>query len=366
MGTAMQVLHIIFDDNVGAERAVALCAAGVKSGAFTPVAACLEGSAPARLLDEAGVRVLPLPSCKTWYPGVWRRVVRAWRTYNFSVVHTHDALAARLGLKCRQSWLQARWAHTWWTPPVFRRDRDLDRFKLADLLIGLNQEAVRHLESGGADPARLRAIPTGIDSDVYPARIEDETGRLKLAALAPLVPDSGHETLLEALALFKSANPDLAWELRLAGEGALFDSILRRAGVWGIAEHMAFLGPQQSCNILPQCDILTAVDLRGENGCEAIKRAWAVGLPVLCSDLPVHVEMVRDGVNGLVAPRHDAVALSARLGDLWADPELRHKLAQGGRESLANYTLEHMVTAYAHLYTELVAGTGTGQVAEQV
>ena len=147
----------------------------------------------------------------------------------------------------------------------------------------------------------------------------------------------------------------------MVGEGPLFDGILRRAGAAGIAERMALLGPQRACDILPQCDILVAPDLREEHGCEAVKQAWAAGLPVVCSDLPVHAEMVQDGVNGLIVPRNDAKALADRLGELKDDPGLRSRIAQGGRESLENYTLGRMVETYARLYAGLASGAGTGQ-----
>ncbi len=357
----MRVLHIFLDESMNLEHAIALCAAGADFGGFKPVAACLAGSASALRLEEAGVAVVPLPGRKTWYPGVWRRLAQARRTYNFSLVHTHDATAARLGAKCRAAWTEVRWAHTWWAPPLLKAPKELVKFKAADILAVLSRESARHLEAAGAEPSRLRVVPGGIGPSACPARVESDEARLKFAALGPLVPDSGQEILLEALALFKAANPDVVWELRLVGEGPLFDDFLRRIKVAGIAEHMAFLGPQRACDILPQCDILIAPDVRGEHGCEAVKQAWAAGLPVVCSDLPVHGEMVQNNVNGLIVPRHDAEALADRLRELKIDPALRQRLTQGGRESFKDYTFERMVETYACLYEELAADSGTGQ-----
>ena len=233
------------------------------------------------------------------------------------------------------------------------------------------------LEAAGFATERLQVIPLGIDPvqcRQRPARgqasdqangLAGSADRLKIAALGPLTVDSGHAALLEALVLFSAAHPNLAWELRLAGEGPLFEDMLRQAGAAGIGERMAFLGPQRPCDVLPQCDILIAADLRGENGCEAIKQAWAAGLPVLCSDLPVHGELVRHGENGMLAPREDATALAGHLSELWANVGLRDKLAQGGRESLENYTLERMAGAYARLYEGLVSAPGAEQNNEE-
>ncbi len=391
-----RVLHIFLDDNLDAANRgltffypgaanrgltsfyldaanrglTALCLAGAdEPRAFAPVVACLENSPLAKELEEAGVTVLPLSGVSTWRPGVWGRLNKARRIHNFAMVHTHDLLAARLGAKCRLAWPQIRWAHTCWTPPAPNRPKDLEKLRPADMLATLNQEGARRLEAAGFEAARLQVIPAGIDPahcgqrpvSAQASNQADDQGRLKIAALGPLTADSGHAILLEALAQFNAAHPNLAWELRLAGGGPLFEDILRQAGAAGIGERMAFLGPQRPCDVLPPCDMLIAADLRGENGCEAIKQAWAAGLPVLCSDLPVHAEMVRHGENGLLAPHEDAAALAGQLSELWNDAALRDKLARGGRESLADYTLERMAGAYARLYEGLVATPGTEQ-----
>ena len=352
----MHILHIIFDDRLDLAPVLALCAAhGDAVGAPKPVAACLEGSPLAGLLAEAGVAVLPLPGVKAWYPGVWRRIARAHRTYNFSIVHSHDALAARLAAKCRKVWAKARWAHTWWARPVFKQAKELERFKPADSLTALNHEAARYLETVGADSRRLTVIPAGIDPAGYALHAAPEEAGINIAALGPLIADSGQEILLAALVLLKTAHPELTWELRLAGEGPLFDKLLRQADVAGIAEHMGLLGSQQACDLLAHCDMLVAPDVRGEHGCKAIKQAWAAGLPVICSDLPVHQEMVNNEHNGLLVPRHNSEALAARLAELALNPQLRHNLAQAGRQSLKKYTVKTMVETYTKLYTQLAA-----------
>ena len=359
----MRVLHIFLDQSLETARRglVDLCLAGAKSGAFAPVVACLESSPLVTLLEEASVTVLPLSGTGAWRPGVWGRLNKARRIHDFSIVHTHDSLAARLGAKCRQAWPGLRWIHTCWTPPAPDRVKDLEKLRPADMLVALSQDGLRRLEAAGFAADVLRSIPMGIDPGTCPPREKNNPERLTIAALGPLVADSGQAVLLEALALFKAAHPGLAWELRLAGEGPLFEQILRQAGAAGIGEHMAFLGPQRPCDVLPHCDMLIVPDLRGENGCEAVKWAWAAGLPVICSDLPVHAEMVSDGENGRIVPREDAAALAQALAALRGDSDLQRKLAQSGRVSLEDYTLKSMVESNARVYKDLADAAGTGQ-----
>lgn len=357
----MRVLHIFLDEsaNVAWQGLAALGLGCPGKDGYTPVVACLEGSALAEELAAARVEVLPLPKGLFRQFFAWRRIAKAQRERPFAVIHTHDAMGARLGAKCREAWPGVRWAHSWRSHALPALQKDFDRFHRADALTVLNQETAKRLAAQNFAGDSIRVIPLGIDPAAYPSRLEprhnSQDERLHFAAVGPLTIDSGFEPLLAALARFTAACPQADWELRLVGEGELFHGLLRLAETLGIRERMALLGAQRSCDILPHCDILIAPDLGGENGCAAIKEAWAVGLPVLCSDLPVQTEMVQDRVSGLVAPRGDAEVLSQRLGELAASRELQRELARCGRAALEAYTHSRVFNAYMELYEHLTA-----------
>ncbi len=353
----MRVLHIFLGDDADAARRglAALCLGQAGGGACAPVAACPEGSPLAEELAAAGVKVLPLPAGRLRNFWSRRRIAAAHRQQPFSIIHTHEDQGARLGAKCREALSPARWLHSWWTPQLPGRPKAFDKFRQAGALTTLSRETAKRLIAQNFPAESVWAVPLGIDPALRPPRLERDEGRIHFAAVGPLLADSGYEWLLEALAEFKAELPEMPWELRLVGEGALFDSILRRAESLGVSEHMAFLGAQRTCDILPQCDILIAPNLGGENGCAAVKEAWATGLPVLCSDLPVHLEMARDRESALTAPCGDATTLSALLRELVLDRDLRARLAAGGKVALEAYTLERMLATYARLYEQLAA-----------
>ena len=144
---SMRILHIFLDNSLDVARRglVDLCLTGAKSGALVPVVACLEDSPLADLLKNAGVTVLPLSGTGTWRPGVWGRLNKARRIHDFSIAHTHDNLAARLGAKCRQAWPGLRWIHTCWTPPAPDNAKSLEKLRTADMLVTLNQEGAKRL-----------------------------------------------------------------------------------------------------------------------------------------------------------------------------------------------------------------------------
>ena len=62
--------------------------------------------------------------------------------------------------------------------------------------------------------------------------------------------------------------------------------------------------------------------------------AMASGTPVVTGDLPAIRELVEERVSGLLAEGNNPAALADKLAMLWGDPELRHRLAEGGRKRI--------------------------------
>lgn len=65
----------------------------------------------------------------------------------------------------------------------------------------------------------------------------------------------------------------------------------------------------------------------------AIIEAFMAGVPVVATDWPGPLEIVEDGVNGLIVPRGDACALAAAMRRLVLDRSLRERLAAGAAAS---------------------------------
>lgn len=59
------------------------------------------------------------------------------------------------------------------------------------------------------------------------------------------------------------------------------------------------------------------------------------GVPVVCTDLPAHREMVTHGVNGMLFPTADVPALVRILKQMLGDEALRRRLGEAGRQSAA-------------------------------
>lgn len=135
------------------------------------------------------------------------------------------------------------------------------------------------------------------------------------------------------------ANPAYVAELRgMAPASVRFLGRLDRAQVWGT---------------LADGDLLLFPSLWPESYGLVIDEAFAVGRPVLVSDLGAQAERVQDGVNGLRLPPGDVAAWHTAMQSLAANPNAVAELAQGVR--LPATFGEHMGQV-EEIYQSVVSG----------
>jgi glycosyltransferase involved in cell wall biosynthesis len=91
-----------------------------------------------------------------------------------------------------------------------------------------------------------------------------------------------------------------------------------------------------------------------EGASNAIVEAMAVGAAVVATRAGGNVDVVEDGVTGLLVQVADHEALTAALLTLARDGTLRQRLgAEGARVAQTRHRIEDMVGAYAELFREL-------------
>jgi glycosyltransferase involved in cell wall biosynthesis len=80
------------------------------------------------------------------------------------------------------------------------------------------------------------------------------------------------------------------------------------------------------------------------------------GIPVVCTDLKPHREMVDHDVSGLMYPVGDVEALVACLRRLIPDAELRSRLGEGGRIAASRRKWSDTAASTTQLYRRILNG----------
>lgn len=179
---------------------------------------------------------------------------------------------------------------------------------------------------------------------------------------ANLIPVKGHGHLLQAMAILKDRSADCV--LDIAGQGPLHRSLEYQAVVMGIGDRVRFLGQVPHEDLLARyrtgeigAVVLPSVDLGGgvhEGIPVVLMEAMSSGVPVVSTASGGIPELLRDNA-GLLVPPADPVALADAIGRLIADPSLRARLSEAGRNRIAeDFSIEHVVDVLISHWTPFV------------
>lgn len=154
--------------------------------------------------------------------------------------------------------------------------------------------------------------------------------RPTLLAVGRLHRQKGIDVLLEAFA--RAGLPE--WRLVLVGEGGERESLARQAEALGIAGRVRFEGAVPDPAPWYRAADIFVLPSRHEGTPNSLLEAMAYGLPVVVSNASQGpLDLVADGVSGIVTPAEDVAALAAALLRLAGSQELRARLGDAARRT---------------------------------
>ena len=212
----------------------------------------------------------------------------------------------------------------------------------------------------GLDPANVALIADGIDLARFdrPTNRRDTRARFGLSEkdivvgiVARLDPVKDHASLLDAMVSAVRAVPEL--KLLVVGDGPLADQLEKRAAALPCSSHIVFAGQQLDVPSLYRAMDLYAQPSLYEGVSGAILEAMAARLPVVTTPVGGTVDIVADGVNGLLVPVQNPAALAEALVRVARDPGLAQRLGDAGRKVVERrFSLDRVLRQYARAYAE--------------
>jgi glycosyltransferase involved in cell wall biosynthesis len=158
-----------------------------------------------------------------------------------------------------------------------------------------------------------------------------------ILAVGRLVEKKGFGDLIEACGILERQGRRFG--CRIVGAGALAADLQGRIHRWGLADRVELVGPRPQNEVIEEmrnAAVLAVPCIVGQDGDRdglpnVIQEAFALGTPVVSTDVTGIPEVVRDGETGLQIPQRDPQALAHALERLLLDPALRVRLARGAR-----------------------------------
>jgi glycosyltransferase involved in cell wall biosynthesis len=205
-----------------------------------------------------------------------------------------------------------------------RKDLIVSRLNQVERIVVPTRMMERLLIGHGVDACRISYSAFGMECH-SPARRRERSGPgfpLRVGYIGTLAPHKGCHVLVEAF----NGLEDGAATLRIYGRETDFPDYARELRrIANGNRRIEFPGgfPNERIGeVIADLDVMVVPSLWQENSPLVIYSAQAFGCPVIGSDVEGIVEVVRDGVDGLIFRRGDAEALRGKLRLTIDEPQL--------------------------------------------
>ena len=222
-------------------------------------------------------------------------------------------------------------------------------YAFAHRVVANCRAAADRLRFEGVPARKIAVIPNGLDTEVYALRGPIARVR-RVATVANLRPEKGHDVLLDAAAIVVRRFPDAHFDI--VGAGPELAALEARAESLGLTSAVSFLG---HCEDVPAR--LAAADLfvlpsRSEAFPNAVLEAMAIGLPTIASAVGGLLEVIQPERNGVLVPVGDPQALARAISGLMADPARAARLGAAARAHAQTFSFSGMVAGFEQIYLQ--------------
>jgi glycosyltransferase involved in cell wall biosynthesis len=300
------------------------------------------------------------------------KLARFLRRQQIDIMHAHDLWSNMIGMSAAilarvpvRITSQRDLSHDAWYKSYRRRVLRFLQAKSSAVLT--NAEAIREglIREDGLSPEKVKVVHNGVDLERFQsirpnreALFPASPGKTLIVLVGNMNSDvKGHPYLIEAAREIVRDFP--AAQFVLVGDGPKRTEYETQVAALGLCENFVFMGRRTDVpEILACCEVAVLPSL-AEGLPNAVLEYLAAGLPVVATGLGGNVEVIQNGVNGLLIPPKDPQALAAALTRLLEDEKFRRNLGASGRRHVAeNFSFVRLVREVDNLYTGLLQSAG--------
>ncbi|WP_042159500.1 glycosyltransferase family 4 protein [Paenibacillus gorillae] len=217
-----------------------------------------------------------------------------------------------------------------------------------DRLLTVSESFRTYISPYIKDPSVIKVIPNGFDEKRFKP-IAHENAVPQLITVCRLVPAKGLDVLLRACAeLKRNGHP---FVLHIIGDGPIREELEQLAVELDLYDDIIFYGymlhPEE---FMPFFDIFV-LPSRAEAFGSVFAEAALCWLALVGTNVGGIAEQIDDGVNGLLVPPEDPIALAEALEKLVSDPIYRYNIARSGWDKAKKvYSLQRVISQLKKVY----------------
>jgi teichuronic acid biosynthesis glycosyltransferase TuaC len=298
-----------------------------------------------------------------------RRKVRDLHRHSpIDVIHSHAALPCGLAANvisnelgipfvvtvhgldifhgCYESGAAAKW----------RKRASVKVYENARKVICISGKVQQLIASEMGPSVATEVVYNGADTELFSPPLVDQSA----AETAPtilmvgnLLAAKGHELVLSSIARLKDSYPAL--RCNIIGDGIDRNRFIKLATDLGLRDRVHFLGRRNRSEVAEAMRTCTIFVLPSRNeglGCVYLE-AMACAKPVVACHAQGIDEIIRHGSNGWLIPAEGLDELQQALHVLLANAELRTKIGESARKTIAGrLSIRHQAEALHKIYME--------------
>ena len=235
-------------------------------------------------------------------------------------------------------------------------------YALAHRVVANSRAGAARLRMEGLAPQRIAVVPNGVDTARFatPRVARPMTTAITIANLRA---EKGHDVLIEAIGALGADCPELRFVF--VGDGPCRTKLEQLAAQRGVGHRVRFLGERDDVPALLAAADLFVLPSRTEAFPNSVMEAMAAGLPVIASGVGGILELVEDGVSGVLVPPGDPIALARAIAHVAGDPAgaaaTGHRAYERARD---RFSMEQMVSTFVELLASELHHRRSGNVEE--
>ncbi len=202
-------------------------------------------------------------------------------------------------------------------------------------------------------PGNIIVIPNGVDLGRFRPIERPSRDLLHVMSVGRLVPQKGHDVLVDAFAVLRDTLPRA--RLSIVGDGPLRPHLEDQIRAYHLADRVQLMGFRRDLpELYARADIAVFPSRWEGLGLAAIE-ASACGLPVIASAVGGLQEAILDQETGLLIPPEEPKLLAEAIVELARDRARRVLMGHAGRRRVErHFDIRRVVQRYEALYEELL------------
>ncbi|MDI6452377.1 glycosyltransferase family 4 protein [Peloplasma aerotolerans] len=303
------------------------------------------------------VHNLPIPRSITKLKKIYQSykiVNKLCQTNNYEIVHCHSPIGGFIArLACKKARKKgtkviytAHGFHFYKGAPIknwiiyYTIEKMLSKF--TDTIITMNIEDYQNAKRFSTKNTIY--IPgIGIDVDLIKNTVINKSSKRKqlgltdedfvFISIGQLSVRKNHEVIIKALSLVTNDSIKLI----ICGLGELESYLQKLVNDLGLKKRVIFTGYRSDVyELLHMSDAFIFPSLQ-EGLPVSLMEAMAVGLPVVCSRIRGNIDLIQDGINGLLMNPKDIEATSKNINLIYKDKIIRQKMSENNIKIINNY-----------------------------